>query len=77
MVRLTIPLLLVGSFVALMTTEASAVVYCAAGVYRRAAWRVLSSSPHDPLSSRRVLLWSPAPGRCRSRPAQGVLITQQ
>jgi len=34
MIRLTIPLLLVGSFVALMTTEASAVVYCAAGVYR-------------------------------------------
>jgi hypothetical protein len=34
MKRLTIPLLLVGSFVALMTTEASAVVYCAAGVYR-------------------------------------------
>ena len=34
MKRLIIPLLLVGGFVALTTTEASAVVYCAAGVYR-------------------------------------------
>jgi hypothetical protein len=34
MKHLIIPLLLVGSFVALTTTEASAVVYCAAGVYR-------------------------------------------
>jgi hypothetical protein len=33
MKRLMIPLLLVGSFVAL-TTEASAVVYCVAGAYR-------------------------------------------
>jgi hypothetical protein len=34
MKHLTIPLLLVGGFVAFMTTEASAVVYCVAGVYR-------------------------------------------
>lgn len=34
MKRLIIPRLLVGSFVAMATTEASAVVYCAAGVYR-------------------------------------------
>jgi hypothetical protein len=34
MKHLIIPLLLVGGFVALTTTEASAVVYCAAGVYR-------------------------------------------
>ena len=31
---LIIPMLLVGGFVALTTTEASAVIYCAAGVYR-------------------------------------------
>jgi hypothetical protein len=31
---LTMPLLLVGGFIALTTTQASAVVYCAAGVYR-------------------------------------------
>ena len=34
MKHLMIPVLLVGGFVALTTTEASAVVYCAAGVYR-------------------------------------------
>ena len=34
MKHLMIPLLLVGGVIALMTTEASAVVYCAAGVYR-------------------------------------------
>jgi hypothetical protein len=34
MKHLMIPLLLVGSVVALTTTEASAVIYCAAGVYR-------------------------------------------
>jgi hypothetical protein len=34
MKHLIIPLLLVGGFVALTTTEASAVIYCAAGVYR-------------------------------------------
>ena len=34
MKHLIIPMLLVGGFVALTTTEASAVVYCAAGVYR-------------------------------------------
>jgi hypothetical protein len=34
MKHLIIPLSLVGGFVALTTTEASAVVYCAAGVYR-------------------------------------------
>jgi hypothetical protein len=34
MKHLIIPLLLVGGFVALTTTEASAVVYCVAGVYR-------------------------------------------
>jgi hypothetical protein len=34
LINLTIPLLLVGGFVALTTTEASAVIYCAAGVYR-------------------------------------------
>jgi hypothetical protein len=33
MKHLIIPLSLVGGFVALTTTEASAVVYCAAGVY--------------------------------------------
>jgi hypothetical protein len=32
--HLMIPMLLVGGFVALTTTEASAVIYCAAGVYR-------------------------------------------
>ena len=32
--KLVIPLLLVGGFVALTTMPASAVVYCAAGVYR-------------------------------------------
>jgi hypothetical protein len=31
---LIIPLLLVGGFIALTTTQASAVIYCAAGVYR-------------------------------------------
>jgi hypothetical protein len=34
MKHLMIPMLLVGGFVALTTTEASAVIYCAAGVYR-------------------------------------------
>jgi hypothetical protein len=34
MKHLMIPLLMVGSLVALTATEASAVVYCAAGVYR-------------------------------------------
>jgi hypothetical protein len=34
MKHLIIPLLLVGGFVALTTTKASAVIYCAAGVYR-------------------------------------------
>jgi hypothetical protein len=34
MKHLMIPMLLVGGFVALITTEASAVIYCAAGVYR-------------------------------------------
>jgi hypothetical protein len=34
MKRLIIPLLLVGGFVSFVTTEASAVVYCVAGVYR-------------------------------------------
>lgn len=34
MTRLMIPLLLVGGLVALTTTEASAVIYCAAGIYR-------------------------------------------
>ena len=34
MKHLMIPLLLVGGVIASMTTEASAVVYCAAGVYR-------------------------------------------
>jgi hypothetical protein len=34
MKQLIIAMLLVGSFVALTTTEASAVIYCAAGVYR-------------------------------------------
>jgi hypothetical protein len=34
MKHLIIPMLLVGSFVALTTTDASAVIYCAAGVYR-------------------------------------------
>jgi hypothetical protein len=34
MKHLIIPVLLVGGFVALTTTEASAVVYCAAGVFR-------------------------------------------
>jgi hypothetical protein len=34
MKHLIIPMLLVGGFVALTTTEASAVIYCAAGVYR-------------------------------------------
>jgi hypothetical protein len=34
MKRLIIPALLLGGFVALTTTEASAVIYCAAGVYR-------------------------------------------
>jgi hypothetical protein len=34
MTRLMIPLLLVGGLVAVTTTEASAVVYCAAGIYR-------------------------------------------
>ena len=35
MKQLIIPLLLIGSFVALTTTEASAVVYCVFGVYQR------------------------------------------
>jgi hypothetical protein len=34
MKHLIIPMLLVGGFVALTTTEASAVIYCAAGVHR-------------------------------------------
>ena len=34
MKQLIIPLLLIGSFVALTTTEASAVVYCVFGVYQ-------------------------------------------
>ena len=34
MKHLIIPTLLVGGFVAFATTEASAVIYCAAGVYR-------------------------------------------
>jgi hypothetical protein len=34
MKHLIIPMLLVGGFVALTTKEASAVIYCAAGVYR-------------------------------------------
>jgi hypothetical protein len=34
MKHLIIPIMLVGGFVALTTTEASAVIYCAAGVYR-------------------------------------------
>jgi hypothetical protein len=34
MKHLIVPMLLVGGFVALTTTEASAVIYCAAGVYR-------------------------------------------
>ena len=34
MKHLNIPMLLVVGFVALTTTEASAVIYCAAGVYR-------------------------------------------
>ena len=34
MKHLMIPLLMAGSLVALTATEASAVVYCAAGVYR-------------------------------------------
>ena len=34
MKNLIIPMLLVGGFVALTTKEASAVIYCAAGVYR-------------------------------------------
>jgi len=34
MKRLMIPLLLVGGFVVLTSTEAGAVIYCAAGVYR-------------------------------------------
>jgi hypothetical protein len=34
MKHLMIPLLLVGSFVALTTTQARAVIYCATGVYR-------------------------------------------
>jgi len=34
MKHLMIPTLLVGGFIALTTTEASAVIYCAAGVYR-------------------------------------------
>jgi hypothetical protein len=34
MKHLMVPLLLVGGFIASMTTGASAVVYCAAGVYR-------------------------------------------
>ena len=34
MKHLIIPLLLVGGFIALTTTQASAVIYCAAGVYR-------------------------------------------
>jgi hypothetical protein len=34
MKHLIISMLLVGGFVALTTTEASAVIYCAAGVYR-------------------------------------------
>jgi hypothetical protein len=34
MTHLIIPTMLIAGFVALTTTEASAVVYCAAGVYR-------------------------------------------
>jgi hypothetical protein len=34
MTRLIVPLLLVASFVAVTTTEASAMIYCAAGIYR-------------------------------------------
>ena len=34
MKQLIIPLLLIGSFVALTTTDASAVVYCVFGVYQ-------------------------------------------
>jgi hypothetical protein len=57
MKHLIIPLLLVGDFVALTTTEASAVV-CAAGVYRVgcvAAAHVLSLSLHVLLLSLRAL----------------------
>jgi hypothetical protein len=32
--RLTIALLLVGGLIAVTTTEASAVIYCASGIYR-------------------------------------------
>jgi hypothetical protein len=34
MTRLMIPLLLVGGLVVVTTNEASAVIYCAAGIYR-------------------------------------------
>ena len=55
MKQLIILLLLIGSFVALTTKEASAVVYCVFGVYQWAASHVLSLSPHERSSLLHVL----------------------
>ena len=53
--HLMITMLTIGGFVALTTTEASAVIYCAAGVYRAGCVHDLLSVP---LLSPRVLLLS-------------------
>jgi hypothetical protein len=69
--HLMIPMFLVGGFVALTTTEASAVIYCAAGVHR--AGCVARPAVGAVVVAPGAAVVRQASGRCRASPPKSLL----